>query len=183
MKNIIWAARYAGAPTAERYCRHCGAKTVFVSSGLFRINAQRKLLDVWLIFKCQNCDTTWNETVLSRVRPDALPPELLDGFTQNDTGLAMRYATDASLLRRAGAEPGIPEIEIAGASCDFSQPARITLSAEWPAPLRAAPLIRKKLGLSRSQFDRLCEDDRLACVSGQNLKKCGLSGTIVIEIS
>ena len=182
MKKIIWTARYLSAPTAVRYCKHCGTKTAFASSGLFRVNAQQKALDVWLIFKCPNCDTTWNCTIMSRVNPHALPPDLLQGFHANDEKLAMRYAADAALLKRNGVEPGIPEIEILGDTVDFTEPVSIELTAEWSAGYKAATAIRDKLGISRSQFDRLCESGKILCTSGQNLKKCRLTGTIVIEI-
>lgn len=182
MKNVIWTARYLSAPTAVRYCKHCGTRTAFASSGLFRVNAQQKALDVWLIFKCVNCDTTWNLTVLSRVNPAALPPDLLHGFHSNEERLAMRYATDMALIKRNGAEPGIPAIEILGEQVDFTEPARVTVTADWPMEYKAATAIRDKLGLSRSRFDSLCDSGRIACVSGQSLKKCKLSGTITIEI-
>lgn len=119
---------------------------------------------------------------MSRVNPRVLPPDLLHGFHANNGELAMRYATDAALLKRNGAEPGIPEIEIQGDAVDFTEPVRIELTAEWPAEYKAATAIREKLGASRSQFDRLCESGRILCTSGQNLKKCKLTGKIVIEI-
>lgn len=182
MKEITWTAHYPGAPTAIRYCRRCGAKAAFVSSGLFRVNAQQKVLDVWLVFKCPNCDATWNLTVMSRVSRRSLPPGLLRGFHENDRELAMRYATDAGLIKRNGAEPGIPEMEILGEQADLSEPVRIRVIAEWPSESRAAAAVRGKLGLSRSEFDKLYESGRLVCTSGQDLKKCRLSGAIVLEI-
>ena len=182
MKKVIWTAHYVGAPTAVRYCKHCGARTAFVSSGLFRVNAQQKILDVWLIFKCPNCDTTWNCTILSRVNPRALPPDLLEGFHANDAELAMRYASDAALLKRNGSEPGIPEIEVLGEEIDFTEPVCVELISEWPAEYKAAAAVREKLGISRSQFDRLFESGKIRCISGQNLKKCRLAGTIILEI-
>ncbi|MVB13038.1 hypothetical protein CAFE_37920 [Caprobacter fermentans] len=182
MKKVKWTARYLSTPAAVRYCKHCGVKTVFVSSGLFRVNAQQKALDVWLIFKCQNCDTTWNCTIMSRVNPHAPAPDLLQGFHSNDEDLAMRWATDTALLKRNGAEPGIPEIEILGDTVDFTEPVDIELTAEWPAESKAATAIRGKLAVSRSQFDQLCESGRIRCTSGQNLKKCKLAGKILIEI-
>lgn len=182
MKKVIWTAHYLSAPTAVRYCKHCGAKTAFASSRLFRVNAQQKTLDVWLTFKCPNCDTTWNCTILSRVNPRALPSDLLQGFHANDGELAMLYATDAALLKRNGAEPRVPEIEIQGATVDFTEPVCIELTAEWPAEYKAATAIREKLGVSRSRFDRLCESGKILCTSGQNLKKCKFTGKFVIEI-
>ena len=111
-----------------------------------------------------------------------LPPDLLEGFHTNDGELAMRYATDAALLKRNGSEPGIPEIEIQGEAIDFTEPVCVELTAKWPSEQRASAAVREKLGISRSRFDRLCEEGRIRCISGQNLKKCRLSGTIVLEI-
>lgn len=94
----------------------------------------------------------------------------------------MLYATDAALLKSNGAEPGVPEIEIQGDTVDLTEPVSIELTAEWPAKYKAATAIREKLGVSRSQFDRLCENGKIVCTSGKNPKKCKLTGKIVIEI-
>ena len=79
-------------------------KAMFASSDLFRINANRKNLDVWLIYKCMKCNTTWNLTVLSRVTAGSIPQDLLTGFHENDIKLAKHYASDIALLKRNGAE-------------------------------------------------------------------------------
>ena len=106
MRKVKRTAHTSKAPTVIRHCRKCGTKSEYASTGSFRVNAQRKSLDVWLIYKCTKCNTTWNLTILSRVTPGAILPELLRGFHENDTDLAMTYATDKALLKRNGAEPG-----------------------------------------------------------------------------
>ncbi len=182
MKKVIWTACYRSTPTVVRYCKHCGIKTLFASSGRFRVNAQQKALDVWLIFKCTVCDTTWNLTVLSGVTPHSLSPALLDRFHMNDYKLAMQLSTDTALIKRNGAEPGMPEIEIIGEEIGIEEPAYIELTAQWPSELKTAAVLRSKLGLSRAQFVRLCDSGKIVCVSGQNLRKCKLFGTIALEI-
>jgi hypothetical protein len=99
-------AQSENVPTVVKYCKKCKKKTEYASSGLFRVNAQRKSLDVWLIYKCKKCNTTWNLTVLSRVTTGSVPPDLLHGFHENDSALAKRYATDMAVLKRNGVEPG-----------------------------------------------------------------------------
>ena len=106
MRKKKRAAFTSKVPTVIRYCRKCGIRTEFASTESFRVNAQRKSLDVWLIYKCIKCNTTWNLTVLSRVAPGTIPPEMLRGFHDNNTDLAMIYATDKTLIKRNGAEPG-----------------------------------------------------------------------------
>ncbi len=182
MKTIYWEVRLIGAPTAVRYCKRCGEKAMFESSGLFRINAQQKHLDIWLIYKCQICDTTWNLTVYSRINPHSLPPEKLNGYMSSDNDLAMLHSTDTALLKRNGAECGNPEIRIDGPDIDFSEAVELHVNSKWPTEIKAAAVIREKLGLSRSAFEKTCEQGKIICISGHDLKKCKLNGEIVIRI-
>lgn len=189
MKTIIWRASLKEAPAALRYCKRCGVKTAFRSSGLFRVNAQQKSLDVWLVYKCSQCDSTWKLSVLSRVPPRSIPPELLRGFFGNDRDLALRYAADTALLKQNGAEPEQPEIGIIGPETTLAnvdvppgEPLRIRLIAEQPLAVRAEAILRGKLGLSRSEFERMLSIRRLVCVSGHDLKKARLSGEIIVEL-
>lgn len=76
----------------------------------------------------------------------------------------------------------MPEVEIIGDQIDLTKPAHIELTAEWPSEYKVAAALRSKLGLSRTEFDSLCESGKIVCVSGHNLKKCKLSGTILIDI-
>jgi len=97
------AAQAENAPKVVKNCRRCRKKTTFFSSGIFRINAQKKKLDVWLIYKCSVCNTTWNLTVFTRAVPNSIPYELLHGFYENDPALAELYANDAKLIKQNGA--------------------------------------------------------------------------------
>ena len=106
MKKAKRVAQISSAPTVVRYCKKCNARTGFASSGMFRVNAQKKSLDVWLIYKCRKCNTKWNLTVMSRVAPGAISLEMLNGFHENDEKLAMQYATDTTLIKKNGAKPG-----------------------------------------------------------------------------
>ena len=170
------------APTVDRHCKRCGKKTAFASSGLFRVNAQQKSLDVWLIYKCATCDTTWNMTILSRVSPQSIPPELLESFHDNDAAVAMIYASDVALIKRNGGEPGSPVVEVDGPDVDLSIPVRIHMVTEHPTEIKLMALLRGKLGLSRSQLDRMCKDGTIRCLPEQDMKKCKLAGEIILEI-
>jgi len=97
------AVRFPDVPSVIRRCKKCSVKTEFDMSGLFRINANKKSLDVWLIYRCSVCDSTWNFSIYTRISPQAIEPELLDRFHENDLDLAVHYATDTALLKRNGA--------------------------------------------------------------------------------
>ena len=170
------------APTVNKYCRRCGKASVFQSSGLFRINAQQKTLDVWLVYKCCVCDGTWNLTVLSRVHAASLSAGVLNEYTNNNPELAMRYATDAALIKRNGAECNVAEVVIQGPDYDWCGAAEIHILAKWPLENRAAALIRQKLGLSRSAFEKLCREGKIVCISQHNLTKSKMVGEIVFTL-
>jgi len=182
LKNITWTAHVKTAPTVAKYCKGCERKAFFASSGLFRVNAHQKNLDVWLIYKCQACDTTWNLTVLTRVNPQSIPAETLQGFHNNDPALALRTAADISLIKRNGGEPGRPIVEIKGEAVDCAEQTRIHLTAEQATELKVSAILRERLSLSRSEWSRMLDSGKIKCISGQNLAKCKLAGEIIIEI-
>jgi hypothetical protein len=58
--------RQAGLPAIRRRCRTCPS-TEYRTQGRFRVNANHKLLDVWLLALCVQCGQTVKLTVLERV--------------------------------------------------------------------------------------------------------------------
>lgn len=52
------------------------------------MNAQKRNLDVWLIYRCAACDSTYNLTILSRTKPERIDKELFRKFLENDENLA-----------------------------------------------------------------------------------------------
>lgn len=87
-----------------RRCGGCGKKMAFVCSGKFRVNANGRRLDVWLIYRCEKCGRTLNVPIYERVPPERLSPEMYEGFLENDRELAMEYAGDRGFLKGLGYE-------------------------------------------------------------------------------
>ena len=87
-----------------RRCGGCGKKQEFVNSGKFRVNANGKNVDVWLIFRCKKCKHSWNMTIYERTRPGKIPRELFEAFQENDEETALAYGTDTALLNKNRAE-------------------------------------------------------------------------------
>lgn len=100
MEKLFWEVQYLSPPKTIRYCKKCSMKTEHISAGLFRVNAQQKSLDIWLIYRCASCKTTWNSAVYSRVNPKSLDHKLLNRFMNNDSELAQKYAMDTVLLKK-----------------------------------------------------------------------------------
>lgn len=84
MQIVNWEIQYLSSPLVIKNCKKCGKKREYVCSKLFRVNAQRKYLDIRLIYKCSDCNSTWNMTIYSRINPKSIAPKILEGFQSND---------------------------------------------------------------------------------------------------
>jgi hypothetical protein len=89
-------------PAITWRCPRCPSR-VFDCSEKIRANANGKLVDVWLIYRCRACSSTKNITVVSRCPVSKMPRAVLDAAESNDGVIARRWARDVSLLRRSGA--------------------------------------------------------------------------------
>lgn len=181
MKKLRWLVRLISPPPALKYCKKCAGRAEFISSGLFRVNAQKRSLDVWLIYKCRQCDTTWNAEVFSRVNPQSIPRELLEGFHGNDSALADRYAADPGFLKRNGAEAGPPEYEILGEPFSLEEETELEILSDWDSPLKLSGLLRSKLSLSGSRYVSLVENGSITAPEGRDLMKGKLKRGIVLH--
>ena len=79
-----WEIHQDGVPALRRFCPGCGCERPFVSSGKFRMNANGRRLDVWLIYKCPACGTTWNMEVVARTPVSELSPGRLRAYESNN---------------------------------------------------------------------------------------------------
>ena len=182
MRILLWEVCLHRAPTVDKYCKRCDRKSEFESSGLFRVNSQQKNLEIWHIYKCQICDTTWNLTVFSHLNSKSINQGLLERYANNDYDLALLHATDTALIKRNGTKCNVADAYITGEDYVPYETAEIRLSTGWSLENKAATLIRQKLCLSANQFDRLIIEGRIISLSGHNLMKCKMSGTIIFQV-
>ena len=160
--RVRWHITPLEPPRVWRHCGHCGAKRPFVSSGKFRSNAQKKRLDVWLIYRCAACGRTWNYPLFERCAVGEIAPPLFQAIAGNCAVTARRYARDVARLR-----PHAERVE----SCDevrvektilagsLTAPSEIViaLALSVPCDLRLERLLARELALSRSAVRRLHE--------------------------
>lgn len=187
MSTIDWTINVTGTPEIIRNCPKCGAKRVFRSGGLFRINAQQNSLDVWLIHRCEQCGTTWNMDIHTRVSPRSLDREEYDGYLANDPALAQKRAFDKALLRKNRAEVRYDSIslEIEGPDIDLGAltgPVELVLRCGYDLDIRLEKLLRLKLGLSRSALEKLVDRGQLHC-AGHNVMKARFQSGIRLILS
>jgi hypothetical protein len=183
MKKIIWEVRYLSTIIAVRYCPKCAGKSEYFCTGLFRVNAQRKYLDIWLIYKCGNCDTTWNSTLYSRIHPRSISSKQLEKFYRNDRNLAEQYAMDGELLRKNGAAIRLPEYEVTGEEVHWDAPTELHIIGRKTYHLKVSKILRDKLSLSRTAFEQMVACRQIQSLSGNELTKCKLHDEILLLIS
>ncbi|WP_236045528.1 DUF1062 domain-containing protein [Paractinoplanes ovalisporus] len=150
-------------PLVRRRCHACTSDRLR-ANGKFRVNANHKLLDAWILALCTACGETARLTYLERTNVRSVRPELLDRMHHNDLGLAAELLRDPVLQRRNrfrldwdGAwrldtgEPLPADVEVLEVSVRFAA----------PIPVRPVRLIAEGCGLSRAEVERLLGDGRL----------------------
>lgn len=163
--RVRWTLVPLSPPRPWRPCRRCETLRPFASSGRFRVNAQKKRLDAWLIYRCAHCEATWNLPLLERQAVGAVDPALLARLTANDAGLAMQLACDETLLRRhsprleAGEGARLQRQRLSGGPA--APLLRIEFALSLPCPQRLDRLLAEGLGLSRGEVARLADEGLL----------------------
>ena len=158
--QVTWKVIPTCPPRIVRSCEQCGRPRSFDCSEKFRVNANQKKLDAWLIYKCTSCDRTWKCTIFSRLDTRQVDRCLLRHLQANHRPTAWVYAFDYGLLRRNGVEvePTIA-YTIVGEDLhphNYGQGClTVLLTAEQPLLVRIDALLARKLGLSRAQLGAL----------------------------
>lgn len=186
MATLQWILCLHDTPAVVRHCKKCGCDRPFVSSGLFRVNANHHQLDVWLVYRCAHCERTWNMTIHTRVSPRALDAALYDGYLQNDAELAFRCAHDRQLLRANNATPVYDDVPMTvegecPALDSLSETHHIALLCAVEPELRVERILRMKLGLSRSALKKLADSGRIVC-EGLDVMKAKYRAGLVLTL-
>jgi len=170
-----WIITSTEPPKILRNCPKCGGVQKFVCSGNFRVNANGRNIDVWLIYKCEDCDSTWNMTVLSRVKPEQIEKSLYTAFAKNDAETARKYAFDKSLLAKNHAITDCSELRYALEKQMIDDGSNtVELVCEYDIGLRLDKVISEGLGISRAHAKTLLEQNNLS-------PKTRVFGTITVK--
>ncbi|MFE4256355.1 DUF1062 domain-containing protein [Streptomyces sp. NPDC056910] len=159
-------------PLVLRRCHTCASQR-FRANGKFRVNANHKLLDVWLLVLCTACGATTKLTVLERMNVRSVRPELLDRLHDNDPGLAAELLQDPVVQRRnriALDWDNAWRLDTGGS--DHLDREAIDVSVRFAAriPVRPVRLIAEGCGLSRAEVGRLIAEGKLVSAVRLNSK-------------
>jgi hypothetical protein len=164
-RKALWAVRESGLPTVVKSCMDCSG-TRHYPSGKFRVNANGKLLDVWLLLCCAACGRTSKVPVHERVRVQSLEHARRLAYETNEPAMVRELVMSASLAAKNGYRldwTGTWELETDTPFYSLDDPAPLTvlISFELPAPVRAERLLTLGLGLSRAEVRRMVADGRI----------------------
>ncbi|MFE9644687.1 DUF1062 domain-containing protein [Streptomyces sp. NPDC006365] len=153
-------------PTVLRRCHACASER-FRANGKFRVNANHKLLDAWLLVLCTACGDTAKLTVLERMNVRSVRAELLDRMHDNDSGLAAELLQDPVVRRRnriALDWAGAWRLDTGGSDqLDREVSDVLDVSVRFAAriPVRPVRLIAEGCRLSRAEVERLITEGKL----------------------
>ncbi len=188
--RVTWRVTPLQPPLVRRHCSRCAGEMPFACSMKFRINAQKKRIDVWLIYRCIACADVWNLPIFERVGVGEIAPDAFDAIARNDPAFALRHAFDRTQLVRHGFIEGSPDVSIykshdEGRALGVATLV-ITLALALPCGLRLDRLLTRGLGLTRTQLGRLHDAGllRLAPSTRKALRNPAADGqTIAIDLA
>ena len=175
---IRWRIVPLEPPRVLRRCPRCCQTRPFSSTGKFRVNAQKRRVDVWLVYRCSECDLSWKATVLERCCPGDVAN--LAEYHDNDPLLARRHAFDRVWLQRFGS--GIDDdLDFRIVATDHGPCANkvIEFAFEYPLRIRLDRLLSMGLNMSRSRVVRLWKQGAIMPVGEQDLRRPAQDGAVI----
>ncbi|WP_243709473.1 DUF1062 domain-containing protein [Micromonospora sp. 15K316] len=159
---LPWVVRRTRLPLLSLRCVDCQSETATTGGGRFRVNANGKLLDVWLLVRCVSCDRTSKLTVHERKPASSFDPAELHGYYVNDPQLVASRLLDPLLAHRNRFSLDWTRawrLDTPSAWLDEGWPVRVEVAFEDPVPVRPERLIAHGLGLSRNEVLRRIKCD------------------------
>lgn len=176
-------------PHLIRTCPKCGKVSHYENAGKFRVNANKKALDIWLIYRCLTCKHTWNRTIYERIKPTSLPIELLEAYHLNDEALSLTHGLELDLIRGQEVKVDLDSLtyKVVYLSqvvvLDHSQwTGVLRILSDYPLPLKLSKILADLMETSVSQIKQLESLGRLSLLSGASLTKARCQHENVILI-
>ncbi|AQZ62152.1 unnamed protein product [[Actinomadura] parvosata subsp. kistnae] len=158
---LPWVVRRTRLPLLALRCVTCPSERATAGDGRFRVNANGKLLDVWLLVDCVSCGRTSKLTVHDRVHVRSLSRTLLSGYSADSQAFVARVLLDPWTARRnrfALEWDGCWEL-VAPPPPEEVWPLHVTVVFDDPVPVRPERLIGQGLGISRREIARRVKID------------------------
>ncbi|CAI8879959.1 DUF1062 domain-containing protein [Chryseobacterium sp. IT-36CA2] len=186
-----WEVKVKNTPLLKKKCSHCDSER-FQCSDKFRLNAQKKNIDIWLIYRCVKCNNTYNMTVFSRIRTESISKEIFNKFSENNRGIAWEYAFSQELIRKNNAEADwesveyeilYPNLLVEDLINMDSEMISFKINCPFDFNMRVSMVIRTCLGLSSSKLNQLLDTDAVYFNEKLLQKKYKIKNGITVKIN
>lgn len=169
--RVRWTIVPRDCPRPVLACPTCGGDRPYHPSGKLRLNANGKRLDVWLIYKCDGCDRTWNRPLLERRLAADIPAADLAALRSADPAFVRRLAFDLAALRRKTSAIVLPDgLDVEKTIIDDDPGAarvEIVFAVPHAVGTRLDRLLAAELGCPRGRIAALAEEGRLVVGNGR----------------
>jgi hypothetical protein len=177
-RKALWVLSELALPTIVKTCVSCRS-TRQRPTGRIRVNANHKLLDVWLLICCDRCGRTSKIPVHERINVRALDNERLLRLESNDPALVRQLTMDSTLARRcayqldwAGTWRLDTDLPFYDLQCEDAAPLEVIVRFELPAPVRVEKLLTAGFGLSRRAVRCMVDSGRIRLPLPLDAKAC-----------
>lgn len=182
LNQIKWEITPITLPTVTKVCPKCSKQADYINTEKFRVNANKKSLDIWLIYQCSKCKSTLNLTLFERIHPKDLDANCHQLFLNNDSNLAREYGFNRSIHSKNNIVLNLDTVDyrIDGPTFNMetTQEMTIEISCQYPLDLRLDTVLSKKLDCSRSHIKKLFEESQIQSADATYRSKI-LKGRIV----
>ncbi|PXM54673.1 hypothetical protein DMS91_17555 [Klebsiella variicola] len=179
--KVTWTVTPVGYQRIAKRCPSCNIKRDFTPSGAFRVNSQKKVLDVWSIYKCTHCDYTWNISLFSRLHVSKIDRELHHRLMSNDAATVQHFSCDIAMLKRNNAElSGRPDFRIQEqwlASLSPGKRVKVSVRISRSFQVSLLSILQKQLMLSTGEIKRQVESGKIRGITMKMLKSRKLKAT------
>lgn len=185
--NIEWEVTPLKIPKIDKKCSRCKSNE-FECSEKFRVNSQQKLSDVWLIYRCAHCDSTWNMAIITRKKLSTISLELFDKFQQNDQRLVKEYAFNKGLLKKndvtikpmeiAVIGYGIEDILKSNAKCLY-----ILIKLKYPIDITIKKILKNKLSITSRILVEMVEQKVIILPGNSNDLSLKVTKDFIVQIN
>lgn len=191
IKYYTWEVIPTNTPLLKKKCSKCKCNSHFYCSNKFRLNSQKRYIDVWLIYKCVKCDETYNLPIFSRTKPDLIDKNLFQRFSENDEIAAWQYAFDTDILSKSNFEADYSHIDydIIYEKVSLDEMLEIEeemlifeIKAKFYLHLKLTSVIRECLGISLSQLDRMMQAGVISILPLGKLKKMKVKDGVKVVV-
>lgn len=193
IKKITWEVLPVEAPLYIKKCSKCKVSNQFYCSNRFRMNNQKKNSDVWLIYKCVECDNTFNITIHSRIKPHLIEENIYDKYINNDAEEAVRLSLDTDIINKNHIRVDYSSVryeisvshEMTLNEMIFLDEDQIDIYISYPfnLNLRLSRIIRERLNISLNELSHMLEENILSISNMEDLKRDKLKDNTIVTIN